>query len=270
MVAPVIGAAAISAGANLLGGYLDREAREDSNKANAAQAAQNRADQFHFAENSIKMRVDDANRSGVHPIYALGSPGMSFSPVSVGNVPETGMGTALGNMGQDISRSVAAYRPPGEKVAAVQTAQQTASNALDLDTKKLNNEILRVKLAGMTQPGTPPGVTFDVPENPKIEQNPKLMAGGRRVDTNPNTSPQKAFEDRYGDDGWPSWVSQTVIADQDLQHNFGSPATWPGKMAQWAAQAFWQDLQNEKRNVQRFIKDGSSVVPRRDRPRGYY
>lgn len=255
MVAPLIGAAAISAGANLLGGYLDREAREESNKANAAQAAQNRADQYHFAENSIKMRTDDANRSGVHPIYALGAPGINFSPVSVGNVPETGMGSALGNMGQDISRAVGAYRSPADKVTAVASAQQTVSNTLDLENKKLQNDLLRIKINDLSQPGTPPGVTFDVPEKKKAEERPKLMAGGSRWDTNPNTSPAKAWEDQYGDDGPASWLINAGILGNDAVFNIKNNrpsnrdaarpdfSALPGRIQQWLARARWRTME---------------------------
>ena len=173
-------------------------------------------------------------------------------------------------MGQDISRSVAAYRSPGEKVNAVQAAQIQANNALDLETKKLNNDLLRAKIANLTQPATPPGVPFEVPEKNKIEENPKLMLGGNRWDTNPNTSPMKAWEDRYGDEGPVAATTPLLVLEQDLKKNFGDPSTWPGQMGRWLANELWRDFQNEAANAKRFFKDGSSVSPRRQRPRGYY
>lgn len=252
MVAPLVGAAAISAGADLLGGYLNREAQRDANEANARQAAQNRADQFHFAENSIKMRVDDANRAGIHPLYALGSPGMSFSPVAVGHTAETGMGNALAGMGQNISRAVGAYRSPADKVSAVSVAQQTVSNELELENKKLQNDLLRWKINDLAQPGTPPGLVFDVPEKKKPEERPKLMAGGSRWDTNPNTSPAKAWEDQYGDDGPASWLINAGILGNDAVYNIKNSkpsnrdaarpdfSALPGRIQQWLAAARWR------------------------------
>lgn len=252
----------LSAGASLLGGFLNRDAQKDANAANAAQAAQNIALQKEFAQNSIQWRAADAEKAGVHPIYALGSPGMSFSPVSVGATAETGVGSSLQSMGQDISRSVAAYRSPGEKVNAVQAAQTTASNALDLETKQLNNTLLRAKIAAMG-PGTPPGVPFDVQEKSKPDENPKLMMGGKRWDTAPTWSPMKAYEDRYGDEGPASWIIPPFIAAADAIHNLKNSnkeyMAKPGNVARWDAQdKAWRYF------------TGGSVSPRRARPRGDY
>lgn len=51
----------------------------------------NRQMQYDFAQNSIKWRVDDANRSGIHPLAALGVNPASASPVYTsdsGNPPQ--------------------------------------------------------------------------------------------------------------------------------------------------------------------------------------
>lgn len=252
----------LSAGASLLGGFLNRDAQKDANAANAAQAERNIALQREFAQNSIQWRAADAEKAGVHPIYALGSPGMSFSPVSVGNTATTGVGSSLQSMGQDISRSVAAYRSPGEKVNAVQAAQTTASNALDLETKQLNNTLLRAKIAAMG-PGTPPGLPFEVPEKSKPDENPPLMGAGKRWLTDSKWSPMKAFEDRYGDEGPASWIIPPFIAAADAIHNLKNSnkeyMAKPGNVARWDAQdKAWQYF------------TGGSVSPRRARPRGDY
>lgn len=252
----------IAAGASLLGGFLQRGAQQDANAANLAQAQRNEALQREFAQNSIQWRARDAQKAGIHPIYAMGAPGMSFSPVAVGATAESGMGTALQSMGQDISRSVAAYRSPGEKVSAVQMAQTTASNALDLETKQLNNTLLRAKIAAMG-PGTPPGVPFEVPEKNKPDENPKLMMSGKRWDTDPTWSPMKAYEDRYGDEGPASWIIPPFIAAADMIHNVKKSnkeyMAKPGNVARWDAQdKAWRYF------------TGGSVSPRAARPRGYY
>lgn len=214
MIGPIL-----SAGASLLGGFLQRDAQKDANAANAAQAAQNIALQREFAQNSIQWKAADAEKAGIHPIYAMGAPTASFSPVTVGATAESGLGTGLQSMGQDLSRSVGAYRSPGEKVGGVALAQQTASNALDLETKNLNNTLLRAKIAQLTQPATPPGVDFPVPEKTKPEERPPLMAGGSRWLTNPNTSPQKAWADQYGDEGPASWITSLGIMGNDVAYN---------------------------------------------------
>lgn len=264
--------AIISGGSSLLGGFLNKGAQSDANETNMAINDRNIALQREFAQNALQWKAADAEKAGIHPVFAMGASGPSFSPVTLGASAETGVGTGLAGMGQDISRAVSAYRPPGEKVGGAVLAQQQASNALDLETKTLNNQLLRAKLADMTQPGNPPGVPFDVPENPKLEQNPKLMISGSRWDTDKTTSPMKAWEDRYGDEGPVAWGMPLAIGARDLERNYGNPATWPGKMAQWAANYVWEDMKNEGSNAKRWLQGpgGGSVSPRSARPRGYY
>lgn len=61
----------ISAGASLVGGIL-------GNKSNQKIAEQNAALQKEFAQHGISWKVADAKRAGIHPLYALGSNGISF------------------------------------------------------------------------------------------------------------------------------------------------------------------------------------------------
>jgi len=65
--------ALIQAGGNLLGGLIGKKSQEDANEANAAR-------QEEFAKHGIQWRVEDAKRAGLHPLYALGGSGASFSP----------------------------------------------------------------------------------------------------------------------------------------------------------------------------------------------
>lgn len=211
--------ALISGGLSALGGWLGMQGAKDANAQNAAIAAQNIALQREFAQSGIQWKVRDAQKAGVHPLYALGASTTSFAPVSVGAVNEAApMANALGAMGQDVSRAAAAYRGPSERanaVAGVMTAQEVQGNALKLDNMRLQNEILRSRLALINQPGTPPGVEFPVPENKKIEERPPLMQFGHRWPTSPDTSPMKAWEDQYGDDGPASWLQSSIMYGRD-------------------------------------------------------
>lgn len=118
--------------------------------ANAAKAASKkdykRAKEF--AQNSIQWRVQDANAAGVHPLFALGAPTMSYAGSSVGVDP---VGAALGDMGANISRAALALDAPADKV-------NTAIQALAIERGQLENDKLRAELMLMKQPGTPPGV----------------------------------------------------------------------------------------------------------------
>lgn len=65
--------------------------------ANRKAANRNIDMQREFAQNGIQWRVADAKAAGIHPLYALGGGGASFSPVqSVGGLDLTGMGQDLG------------------------------------------------------------------------------------------------------------------------------------------------------------------------------
>lgn len=87
-------AAAIGAGAGLLGGFLDR--RESSQQASA-----NRQLQYDFAQQGIQWRVADAEKAGVHPLYAIGANIPTYSPVrgSYGHLGRAvaGAGQAIGD-----------------------------------------------------------------------------------------------------------------------------------------------------------------------------
>lgn len=212
----------IGAGAQLIGGLLGRQSAKEANEANARNAANNIALQREFAQNAIQWKVQDAEKAGLHPLAALGANTMSFSPVSVGATGADPLGDSLRSMGQDITRASAAYASKDKRADAAQTVaagQELTANKLRLENMDLQNKILRSKLVTMNQPATPPGVEFPVPEKAKPEERPPLMVFGKRWDTNPNTSPMKAWEDQYGDEGPVAWGMPLVIGANDVVHN---------------------------------------------------
>jgi len=100
VVAGGIAAAAIAAGAQLLGGA--QQARSASSTAKQARNFEDdwRRIQLHESRQKYQVAVGDARKAGLHPLFALGS-GMSnspsFSPVSY---PATGSG-----LGEGIARA---------------------------------------------------------------------------------------------------------------------------------------------------------------------
>jgi len=106
--------------------------------------------QREFAQNSIKWKVDDARRAGVHPIYALGASGASFSPMYS---TDSGSPDANPNMkdlveaGQNITGAISRSA----------TQQQRQMQALNLESAQLDNEIKRTQLRQMqmSSPGIP-------------------------------------------------------------------------------------------------------------------
>jgi hypothetical protein len=148
MVLPLI-AAGIGAGANLLGSYLQGERQSEM-------AERNIGLQREFAENAVSWKVRDAERAGVHPLFALGASTHSFSPVSVGG----GIGEGLSRAGQDVSRAIMQGQTAQERQQTFGTAVADAQ----LEGEQLNNEYKRLQIMRVRQQLTAavPGVTPDI------------------------------------------------------------------------------------------------------------
>lgn len=219
----------------LASGLIGKSSQDEANALQREIADRNYAMQHEFAKNAISWKVQDAKQAGIHPLYALGANTVSFSPVSVGVSGNDPLASALGDMGQDISRAAMANSGQKDRVNAVGkvvAGQEITANKLKLENMQLQNDLLRSKLSVVNQPATPPGVEFPVPENKKIEERPPLMLFGKRWDTNPNTSPMKAWEDQYGDEGPVSWIMPMVIGANDARHNYAKSrfGRWMGEM----------------------------------------
>lgn len=88
----------VSAVAGLFGGG------DISSRAAAANdAAYNRE----VMQNQVQWKVEDAKKAGVHPLYALGAPSVSWSPSTAGGGPSTIQRVA--DAGQGIARAASAY-----------------------------------------------------------------------------------------------------------------------------------------------------------------
>ena len=88
--------ALIGAGASLASSLFKTSSDKKSAK---KAAAQNYAQQKEFAQNSIRWKKEDAERAGIHPLYALGANTNSFAPTSVGTSSDF---SGLAQAGQDI------------------------------------------------------------------------------------------------------------------------------------------------------------------------
>lgn len=235
-------------------GVLNFFGQKEANEQNIAmqrETNQRNWDQSLFmANNSINMRKQDAERSGIHPVFALGAPTMSFAPAQVGAPAQN----ALGGLGQSM-RSLGQTLTSPQPKEAVPNAYSTQAAALDLENRRLQNEILknrvlsdRAQVAGMA-PGP-----FPVPESGKPAERPPLMMDGQRWNTSSTTSPMKAWEDQYGDEGPVAWGMPLAILMNDMMKNYGPVASWPGQVLRHGASAVKQDVMNEAQNAQRFFR----------------
>lgn len=228
----------ISAGTKIIGGIMGRDAAKDAAEQNRLNAERQYEMQKEFAQTGIRWKVNDAKLAGIHPVYALGAPTTSFSPISMSADADTSMASAFASAGQDIGSAINKTRTAPERADAYTKAVQT----LSLEKGALENEVLRSQLARIKQQNSPPMASqaivpndpapFAVPEDKKAEERPPLMMMGKRWMTNPNTSPMAAWEQQYGDDGWASWVLPPVLATNDLGYNIyrrwpkAGPRSW--------------------------------------------
>lgn len=157
--------ALVGAGASLLGGLLNKSSSDKAQAASQQQALRQEALQKEFAQHGIQWRVEDAKKAGIHPIYALGGSGASYSPVSSNFSADTSIGSALAAAGQDVSGAINRTRTQGQR----EDAFTIASKQLALEKGGLENELLRTEIASKTgrlrqSSGPPfPGSNFLIP-----------------------------------------------------------------------------------------------------------
>lgn len=156
----------IGAGASLLGGLLGKSSAEANRESQERMAAQNIALQKEFAQSGIQWKVQDAEKAGINPLYALGASTSSFSPVSVGGGPDMSMSNAVGRMGQDIGRAIDSTATPSGKVSAYDQQRQN----LQLENGFLQNQLLSAQIAKLRQ--TPSNPANPAPGSTPTANNP--------------------------------------------------------------------------------------------------
>lgn len=144
-----------AAGAGLIGSIINRDAQRQSDYENRKLVeemnAKNAAREDLYARDGIKMKMADAAAAGVHPLYALGA--QTYQPQAQSaftSQPDFSTGNMVSDMGQNISRAV----------AATSTAEEKQMTALRLTNAQLQNELLASQIHQMNRTGPAfPGVT---------------------------------------------------------------------------------------------------------------
>lgn len=161
----------------LLGGFGGSGDNRNNNMEDALSLLNAQAQlQREFAQNGIRWRVADAQAAGVHPLYALGGAGATFSPggVSVGGDRSSmDWGAFARDMGQDLSRAFDATRTENERY-------QARLRDLTLTGLEVDNDIKRAQLAKLNNAQTGPAFpaidptpvqqTQSIPGRPGVEQ----------------------------------------------------------------------------------------------------
>lgn len=225
----------ISAGSKLIGGFLDKSAANEKNRAAAAAAQTEYEHQKEFAQSGVRWKAADARAAGLHPLYAMGASTSSYSPTAVG-IEKASIGSSLAEAGADIGSAINKTRTAPEKADAF----TTAANKLTLEKGALENEILKTDLASrvarLSQNPSPDMPTATgkrmldgqgntalqvppIPAEKKLDPSPNIWLGGRKVIADPLTTNAEKWEDRYGDDGPASWVGGVATGWNDFKHN---------------------------------------------------
>lgn len=236
----------ISAGASIFGGLMGQNNASSQfwqnvkmqNRAMRKQSKWNKVS-LQFAKsmanrNTIKWRVKDALRSGVHPLYALGANlGSTSSPVfqtgaggSVGYSGDGGFASGIAQAGQHLGRAVDAMATHEQKAEARMMSLLNVENA-GLQNELLRSQIRRMNLGtGPAMPaagqkylidgqgntvstGTTDAVTF-AQKYPEAKQNVQF---GSINQANPYISNAEDVEARHGELADAAWGALTIPAD---------------------------------------------------------
>lgn len=126
------------------------------------------ADQERAAQNALRWRVKDAEAAGIHPLYAMGNPGISTNPMFVGATasqnmaPQVSPVSRVASKGSNISRALAAgvsgyERAVAAKAAAAELKEAQIDRKLNREHAALQNDLLRSEIARINSAQVGPG-----------------------------------------------------------------------------------------------------------------
>lgn len=221
MVFPI--GAAIGAGASILGGILGNDSAEKQMEM-----------QKEFAQKGIRWKVADAKAAGIHPLYALGAPTISYSPVATGDY-------GVSQAGQDIGRAIDATRTESERNDAITGAMAK----LQLENQQLQNDGLRLDLASKTarlqQSQNPPMPSGDSEKPTKLPDPTGFFPGGWTV-RHPNFG--QDAENAYSE--WANVLTGLSMAndarlnfEEWARQNFGVAPDWLNPWMMGTATSEW-------------------------------
>lgn len=196
----------LGAASSVFGGLLGKSASDQANSTAAANAAAQQQLQMKFAKNGIQWRVQDAQKAGIHPLYALGASIPTYTPNTFVPGVDNSLGSGIAAAGQNVGRALDATSP-----ASVRQRQYAeAMMALELERGSLQNELLRSNIA-------------------KLNQNPPMPTAGDRYlldgQSGSGVVSSPTFDQRF---------SGALIARQPMQQTATQPgAGWqePGAIA---------------------------------------
>lgn len=128
----ILGGAGINAASALIGGALNNVLNKDDTWQKNYDA------QKEFAQNSIQWRVQDAQKAGVHPLYAVG---MGQAP---GYTPSSSFET--NSMGEAVAQAGNKFGDAMGQLGMMNAMLQNDKLNQDVQTAKLNNEAKQLEI----------------------------------------------------------------------------------------------------------------------------
>lgn len=168
-----LGAGLATAGGSVVGGVVSNLINQNQVENEATR------NQFNLTH-GISMRVKDAKRAGLHPLYALGAPAMTSSPITMQDT----IGPALIQAGQNIGNILSRQDDASDKLKTDLELQLLRSNIEESDARAMlarsqASQNYAANIGGM-------GVRPEVPNTnfigPRIEgQMPMSMGVGEGI-----------------------------------------------------------------------------------------
>ena len=195
----------LGAGSRILGGLFGRSSRRRAERQAAGQFER----QMNFAEDMrdrrIQRTVADANKAGIHPLYALGASQNVSAPTFIAGQhgSGSGLGTGLAEAAGALGRSLA-----GKRVTPVQDAQIKMFGA-QIEESNARASLARAEADSIrkrTEQQVNEVRTFPLPSAriPKRKLSPPMTlvwSKKGRGWTPSRTTPAEVYEEEYGDLG---------------------------------------------------------------------
>ncbi len=205
MVAPLVAASALTAGAGFLGGLFDRSSQR---KATARAEARD--------DSRFQRATADAKAAGLHPLFALGAAGAG-SPSFIAGQSESGsaLGDAVRGIGSVASTAqrakIPSQTPLQQRMAQLQIENAEvilAGNKIDLVEKQKNlsdNQQVTQAATGSQEIPIPEimdqihtKTKKDIVVHPAHQKISMMIPGGKRIILGPSATAEE-IEDTFGD-----------------------------------------------------------------------
>lgn len=251
MPLPALAQLGIAVAPSIIGGLFGMKGANDANAANRRIAAENIKYQREFAQHGLSWRVEDAKRSGLHPLAALGASTMSYRPQAVG-----GHQSKWSKMGQSLSRM---------------NLLDVAMRVEEVKNAKLRNKLLEIQVSGKKNPVVVDANRVDfggqaegVVNGEGISIVPKEVQRSDRlgVETGMNPMTQEAVSE-YGE----VFQARSKAMEEAMES-----APWFSKMKEAiidAARHGRRYFESMPRNNERFWREIVRIRPRKKIPVGY-